>query len=66
MAKAVAEGAKELDPVRDYDYEYRQGCVEDPLAIIGCWKKRSVDIFVLSQSECCRLRHYKGWSFSCY
>ena len=30
MAKAVAAGGKELDPVRDYDYEYRQGCVEDP------------------------------------
>lgn len=30
MAKAVAAGGRELDPVRDYDYEYRQGCVEDP------------------------------------
>ena len=30
MAKAVAAGGKELDPVRDYDYEYRQGTVEDP------------------------------------
>ena len=30
MAKAVAAGGKELDPVRDYDYEYRQGCVADP------------------------------------
>jgi PhnB protein len=30
MAKAVAAGGKELDPVRDYNYEYRQGCVEDP------------------------------------
>ena len=30
MAQAVAAGGKELDPVRDYDYEYRQGCVEDP------------------------------------
>jgi len=30
MAKAIAAGGKELDPVRDYDYEYRQGCVEDP------------------------------------
>ena len=27
MAKAVAAGGTELDPVRDYDYEYRQGCV---------------------------------------
>ncbi|HET9744692.1 MAG TPA: VOC family protein [Chitinophagaceae bacterium] len=30
MAKAVAAGGRELDPVKDYDYEYRQGCVEDP------------------------------------
>ena len=30
MAKAVAAGGKELDPVTDYDYEYRQGCVADP------------------------------------
>jgi len=30
MSKAVAAGGKELDPVRDYDYEYRQGCVADP------------------------------------
>lgn len=30
MANAIAAGGKELDPVRDYDYEYRQGTVEDP------------------------------------
>jgi PhnB protein len=30
MAKAIAAGAKELDPVKDYDYQYRQGSVEDP------------------------------------
>jgi len=30
MSKAVAAGGKELDPVRDYNYEYRQGCVADP------------------------------------
>ena len=30
MAKAVAAGGIELDPVRDYDYEYRQGCFADP------------------------------------
>ena len=30
MAKAVAAGCTELDPVIDYDYEYRQGCVADP------------------------------------
>ncbi|HZI53753.1 MAG TPA: VOC family protein [Chitinophagaceae bacterium] len=30
MAKAVAAGGTELDPVRDYDYEYQQGRVADP------------------------------------
>ena len=30
MAKAIAAGGKELDPVRDYNYEYRQGCLGDP------------------------------------
>ncbi len=30
MAKAVAAGGTELDPVRDYNYEYRQGCLADP------------------------------------
>jgi PhnB protein len=30
MAKAVAAGGTELDPVIDYDYGYRQGCVADP------------------------------------
>ena len=30
MAKAVAAGGTELDPVTDYDYQYRQGCLADP------------------------------------
>ena len=30
MAKAVAAGGRELDPVTDYDYQYRQGCLADP------------------------------------
>jgi len=30
MAKALAAGGTELDPVRDYESEYRQGCVADP------------------------------------
>lgn len=30
MAKAIAAGGEELDPVMDYDYEYRQGSLEDP------------------------------------
>ena len=29
-ARAIAAGGKELDPVRDYDYGYRQASVEDP------------------------------------
>jgi len=30
MAKAIAAGGIELDPVTDYDYQYRQGCLADP------------------------------------
>jgi len=30
MAKAVAAGGTEIDPVKDYDYDYRQGRVADP------------------------------------
>ena len=30
MDKAVAAGGTQLDPVTDYDYGYRQGCVADP------------------------------------
>lgn len=30
MEQAVAAGGTELDPVRDYEYQYRQGCVADP------------------------------------
>jgi len=30
MNKAVAAGGIQLDPVTDYDYEYRQGCLADP------------------------------------
>jgi len=30
MAKAVAAGGTEIDPVKDYDYDYRQGCLGDP------------------------------------
>ena len=30
MATAVEAGGLELDAVRDYDYEYRQGTLEDP------------------------------------
>ena len=31
MAKAAAAGGIELDPVKDYDYHYRQGCGADPV-----------------------------------
>ena len=30
MNKAVAAGGIQLDPVTDYEYEYRQGCLADP------------------------------------
>ena len=30
MKKAVAAGGVELNPVTDYDYEYRQGTLKDP------------------------------------
>jgi len=30
MAKAVAAGGTEIDAVKDYDYDYRQGCLADP------------------------------------
>ena len=30
MAKSVAAGGTEIDPVTDYDYNYRQGCLADP------------------------------------
>ena len=30
MNKAVASGGTQLDPVTDYDYDYRQGCLADP------------------------------------
>jgi PhnB protein len=30
VERALAAGAKELSPVTDYDYHYRQGIIEDP------------------------------------
>lgn len=32
MAKDVAASGVEMDPVTDYDYDYRQGCVADPFS----------------------------------
>jgi PhnB protein len=40
MEKALAAGGTELDPVRDYDYEYRQGCVADPFGHHWLLEKR--------------------------
>ena len=31
MAGAIAAGAKEISPARDYDYGYRRGDLLDPL-----------------------------------
>jgi PhnB protein len=31
MAKAIASGATEISPAKDYDYGYRQGLIKDPL-----------------------------------
>ena len=30
QAKAIAAGGTEIDPVSDYDYENRRGCIADP------------------------------------
>lgn len=30
MAQAIAAGGKEVTPIQDYDYHYRQGMVKDP------------------------------------
>jgi PhnB protein len=30
MAKAIAAGARETNPMQDYDYGYRQGSITDP------------------------------------
>jgi PhnB protein len=30
MKKAVAAGGREIQPVKDYDYGYRQGSLSDP------------------------------------
>ena len=31
MAKALTAGGTPIDPVQDYDYDYRQGTIGDPL-----------------------------------
>jgi len=47
MTKAVAAGGTELDPVRDYDYDYRQGCLADPFGHHWLIEKRLVDSHLL-------------------
>lgn len=43
MAKSVAAGGTELDPVTDYDYQYRQDALLILLVITGLLKKRLVE-----------------------
>jgi PhnB protein len=47
MAKAVAAGGTEIEPVKDYDYNYRQGCVADPFGHHWLIEKKLVDSHLL-------------------
>ena len=40
MAQAVAAGGTEIDPVQDYDYDYRQGTLADPFGHHWVLQKR--------------------------
>jgi PhnB protein len=40
MARAVAAGGTEIDPVQDYDYDYRQGTLGDPFGHHWVLQKR--------------------------
>ena len=40
MAKAVAAGGTEIDPVQDYDYDYRQGTFADPFGHHWVFQKK--------------------------
>ena len=40
MAQAVAAGGTEIDPVQDYDYDYRQGTLGDPFGHHWVLQKR--------------------------
>lgn len=45
MAKAVAAGTTELEPVKDYDYAYRRGYAADPFGHIWFIEKRLGNFF---------------------
>lgn len=40
VANAVAAGGKEISPVKDYDYGYRQGTIQDPFGHHWLLEKR--------------------------
>jgi PhnB protein len=40
MKKAIAAGARETNPVKDYDYGYRQGTVTDPAGHVWLIQKK--------------------------
>jgi len=40
MKKAIAAGGRELNPVKDYDYGYRQGTVMDPAGHVWLIQKK--------------------------
>jgi PhnB protein len=40
MARAIAAGARETNPMQDYDYGYRQGTVADPAGHIWLIQKK--------------------------
>jgi uncharacterized glyoxalase superfamily protein PhnB len=39
-ANAVAAGGKEISPVKDYEYGYRQGTIQDPFGHHWLLEKR--------------------------
>lgn len=40
FAKAIAAGGKELEPVKDHDYNYRQGLIADPFGHLWLIEKK--------------------------
>lgn len=44
IKNAVAAGGKEIDPVQDYEYGYRQGTVRDPFG--HHWLIEKIDIII--------------------
>jgi PhnB protein len=39
VTRAIAAGAKELSPIKDYDYGYRQGTIRDPFGHHWCLER---------------------------